>query len=81
MKITQFTRCIKIFFANLHFRVKDKKSYCDVHTDKVVNTFSSAFGNNYSLFYRIFFADLNFKLRDQKVNHAGHTDIYKAVFL
>ena len=36
-------RLPKIFSANLHFRLRDQKAYCDGHTDKVVYTIISSF--------------------------------------
>ena len=33
----------KIFFSNLHFRIKGHTGYCDGHTDKAVHTISCAF--------------------------------------
>ena len=33
----------KTFFANLHFRVRDQKAYCDGHMDKEVLTTSCDF--------------------------------------
>ena len=43
-----------IFCANIHFKVRGQKAYCDRYTNILVNTDSCTFLNKQSLCYRIF---------------------------